>query len=291
PWHMMPREAQFRRPSTNPTRGRSFRMNSQKTLIAAAVLFLLIGTTGCIPGVTWLPDSSGFVYTGGHDGQQLIHFDLATKRQRSILSDEKLKTAWPAVSPDGKSVAVARLVCDKDKGDTLRILIYDLNGKAKKQSKVFLLPQAGKWVARERDTTELFWGAADNKIIVSIRSDRSEVGIYDVKSDELKVLKDASAAAFAGRPARPDGKGFVVSKWGNKGCPTGISFVDWDGKERPIVLKTPIDDQDKKELLTWPSMFTSSWEGAKASVSTSKGRLEIDTEKLLCKFDSFNSGE
>jgi hypothetical protein len=60
-----------------------------------------------------------------------------------------------------------------------------------------------------------------------------------MKSDELKVLKDASAAAFAGRPTRPDGKGFVVTKWGHLGKrgplgPTGISFVDWEGKERPI---------------------------------------------------------
>src|SRR5262249_28794016 len=113
---------------------------------------------------------------------------------------------WPAISPDGKSVAVARLGHDKDRGDTLQILLHDLNGKTKKQSKVFSIPQAGK-------ESSLFWGPSEDKIVVNVSADQSKmVGIYDVKNDKLKILKDASASVFAGRVARPDGKGFVVTK-------------------------------------------------------------------------------
>jgi hypothetical protein len=95
---------------------------------------------------------------------------------------------------------------------------------------------------------------------------------------------------FAGRTSRPDGKGIVVAKWRDKGA--GISLVDWDGKERPIAMKSPIgDDAEKNDMLTWPAMFTSSWQGARAFLSSSKFRFEIDTDKLLCNIDTFKSGE
>jgi hypothetical protein len=44
-------------------------------------------------------------------------------------------------------------------------------------------------------------------------------------------------------------------------------------------------------MLECPYFFTSSWDGAKALISTSDARFEIDTDKLLCKFDSFDSGK
>lgn len=267
---------------------RSFHMNSQRMLITAVVLLLLVGTTGCITGITWLPDSSGFIYMKGdsNDRPELVHFDLVTKKQRTIVTDEKIKDwCWPAISPDGKSVAVARLLGhDKDKGHTLQILLHDLNGKTKKQSKVFSIP--------ERGYPSVFWGPSEDKIVVSIFADQFKmVGIYDVKNDELKVLKDATACVFAGRLTRPDGKGFVVTKWKGKSC-LGLSFIDSDGKERPIAMNPPIENyQDKEGMLQVPYFFTSSWDGAKALISTSKDRCEIDTDKLLCKFDSFASGE
>jgi hypothetical protein len=100
-------------------------MKSQKTLAATVALFLLICSTGCIPGITWLPDSSGFVYRSGQvyapseERIERVYFDLATKKQRAIVDDNQMSTIWPAVSPDGKSVAVARLIHDEEKGDTL----------------------------------------------------------------------------------------------------------------------------------------------------------------------------
>jgi hypothetical protein len=267
-------------------------MNAPKTLTWAAVVLLSIGTTGCIPGITWLPDSSGFIYEAGNEGHNLVHFDLAKKTQRTIVSDAKLQTAWPAVSPDGKSLAAARLTLDQDKGDSIQLLIYDLNGKSKKQSKVFLLPRADNRGNRlGQESTWLFWGPREDKILVSISTSPPRVGIYEIKTDELKVLKDAFAAAIAGRPARPDGKGFVVTKWRDHDC-AGISLVDWDGNEKPIAMKPQVADNGyKKDMLTWPYMFTSSWQGAKALLSSSKGRLEIDTDKLVARFDSFGSEE
>ena len=38
--------------------------------------------TGCVPGVGWMPDSSGFVYTAGPKGDQLRFFDLKSGQAR-----------------------------------------------------------------------------------------------------------------------------------------------------------------------------------------------------------------
>jgi hypothetical protein len=265
-------------------------MKVQMTLIRVAIVLLLIGPTGCIPGITWLPDSSGFVYTAGNEGQHLVLFDLTKKTQRTILSDTKLHTAWPAVSPDGKSLAVARLILDKDKGDSVQLFVYDLEGTSRKQSKAFSLSQPGQSENRQGEIrTELYWGPPE-KIVISVSTSPPKVGIYDVKTDQLKILKDAFPAAFGGRPIRPDGKGFVVTKWRDQDC-IGMALIDWDGKEQAIAMKPIGDDSDKKEMLTWPYMFTSSWQGGKALLSSSKGRVEIDTDKLVAKLDWFKIGE
>ncbi len=53
--------------------------------------------SGCYPGIAWLPDSSGFVYTGGKDERQLLLYDLKTKASRVVVADVG-GPAWPAVS-------------------------------------------------------------------------------------------------------------------------------------------------------------------------------------------------
>jgi Tol biopolymer transport system component len=83
----------------------------------------------------WLPDSSGFVYTTSK--QQLLRYDVATGKTQVLVADTGTKTLSPAVSPDGKRIAVARL---HGKGkerdgvleagpDTLEIVVFDLDGK------------------------------------------------------------------------------------------------------------------------------------------------------------------
>src|SRR6185369_4601893 len=81
-----------------------------------AMFFAAIGALvlpGCVP-TTWLPDSSGFLYVkpvaakkaGDPPSGQLLHYDLKTKNTRVVVNDIGAGTMWPAVSGDGKRVAI-----------------------------------------------------------------------------------------------------------------------------------------------------------------------------------------
>jgi dipeptidyl aminopeptidase/acylaminoacyl peptidase len=267
-------------------------MNTVTRILATSLVALLsITSTGCFPGITWLPDSSGFVFTAGKDGEcALMQFDLTKGTPRKLVADTKSSTLLPAASPDGKLLAVARVVHEKKKLYTLQVFIYDLTGKVTQRSSVFSLPEAVQGnQSGELVPTELFW-APNNKIVISAWTESGTVAIYDIKADQIVTVQGAQAVAVAGKPFRPDGKGILVIKKSKK-VPE-VSFVDWEGGERPIALTLPaMESQDLGDMLLWPSLCTSSWHGNKAIVSTSQTRLEIDTDKLTGKYQLTESGQ
>src|SRR5262245_605828 len=122
------------------------------------LLLALLACTGCVPQVTWLPGSSGVVYTAGQDGQRLVHFDLATNKQQVLVSDTKCQTARAAVSPDGKRIAVARINHLENIRDQWQVLIFDLKGNLVQKSGVFTQEGFVKDETRLRQTSELYWG-------------------------------------------------------------------------------------------------------------------------------------
>src|SRR5205085_11200293 len=94
-------------------------------LLAAALLPAL--AAGCLPNATWLPDSTGFVYTGGDHKDKLYLYDLDKKAAR-VLVEKGAGPAWPAVSPDGKRIAVA-LRTDDGTNVNLEVIVFDRDGK------------------------------------------------------------------------------------------------------------------------------------------------------------------
>ena len=112
------------------------------------IVLTTIASPGCVPTVAWLPDSGGIIYTttdwpGLDDGRwmpkelqgRLIHYDLKTKSTR-IIAKAETSTIQPALSPNGKQIAVAHLNLEKDKQRTLQVVVYDLEGKEIQHSKL-----------------------------------------------------------------------------------------------------------------------------------------------------------
>jgi hypothetical protein len=263
---------------------------------------LALSASGCVPGVGWLPDSSGFIYTAGARGQKLVHYDLAQGRRQVLVEDTGAETNWPAVRPDGRQIAVAKLILKKgEKKSNLQVILYSRAGKLLKRSKVFdwLEGERAAKSDREFDRTawpQLFWGPAGDRIIVHTGG---YTGIYDVKTDRLIHAGMGMLLSFGGTPIRPDGKGFLIIKnWRrwmqfndrkNATAPDPeFTFVDWQGKEQP--LKPPAllqdraalkkeKDENKLAALLCPVLYDSRWEGDVAQVSWKEDRLRYLTGK------------
>ena len=160
-----------------------------------------LASAGCVPGVGWLPDSSGIIYTGGKKYDRLLHYDLAEGKPKVLVADTGAPTMWPAISPDGRKIAVAKVGID---------------GKELKRSKVFPWVETNKGpgeLAQAKGdrplAPQLFWAPRGERIVVDLLG---YSGIYHVKDDRIIDLKDGLVLTFGGTPFRPDGAGFVVMR-------------------------------------------------------------------------------
>ncbi len=271
----------------------------------ATVAFVLGTVAGCRP-VVWLPDSSGFVYTEDGD-YRLVHYDVRTGKRHVLVAEMPARTPWPAVSPDRKHIAVARLIKDPraKKSDAMQVILYDLEGKEVRRSAEFtwapprkadLAPQGspeGGMFPRKGDKDDLhtgaFWAAGVGRLIVHDYQEVGRAGIYDLARDQLIVL-EGLPPAFGGTPCRPDGKGFLLLR--PNGDSLKLALVDWEGKLRPIRLNPEaIDSDEKRELITFPWIGTSAWEGNVAVVSNGTTRIRIDTHKLIGTFETVPTKE
>jgi hypothetical protein len=137
-------------------KGLAFPIRIRPVATAFALLLAAVGS-GCEPGLVWLPDWSGFVFTSGWEGSQKLHlYDLKSKQDRILVADSDTSTGWPGVSPDGKWVAMARFPVrtrvsvskgppgsgepEKElsrRSATMQLMIYDLGGKEVHRSPCF----------------------------------------------------------------------------------------------------------------------------------------------------------
>jgi hypothetical protein len=233
----------------------------------------------------WLPDSSGFVYTRcrhGSDGgyNRIVYCDVVKEEVRMIVADTGTQTIRPAVSPDGKHIAVAELVATPGAPDMMQIVIYDLEGKEWQRSKPFAwsrtLPDGTKRIVK---ATALYWAPRGNKLLIHDYDDEPRTGIYDIRTGQLDLVLGALPAAFGGSPFRPDGKGFLLNRPREDGKLT-VCFRDWSGKESVIAMKPDtMDSGEKVGMLACPGEFSSSWRGREAVVMYGEARIRIDTVK------------
>jgi hypothetical protein len=283
------------------------RTSWRRRVVSALALAAGLASSGCVPGAAWLPDSSGLIYTGGKNYDRLIHYDLAKGEQKILVADTGAPTFWPAVSPDGKRIAVAKAeAAGKDKPVTVQVILYSLDGKEQKRSKLFTLVEKAEGLP-EKDrplATQLYWSPRGDRVVVHLFG---MTGIFDVTADRFTSLGEAVLLGFGGTPFRPDGSGFLVMKnvrgWlgerGEKGegqdRTPRFSLVDLDGKERAIKPPPLLTDEEalKKEkdinklvALLCPVLYQSGWEDDVAHVSWNVDRLRYFTKKGEAVIDS-----
>jgi len=230
-------------------------------LLASGLLF----APGCEENV-WLPDSSGFVFV--RRDHCLVHYDLATKTERVIVKhdwlsagDDSFLMDRPAVSPDGKQVALVRHTSSRD-AEKVQIFTYDLSGKATHVSAEFPLPGHAELSRAPVVTAGMaFWSPDGRRILFEVlapldkQSERarlsdpmgiSTLGLYDLSSRRhilfTGLALDEEEVALAFSPFTPDGRGFLAIRQTKKRQkPEDLrlpaanwdtsTFVDWEGRE------------------------------------------------------------
>jgi hypothetical protein len=266
-----------------------------RPLAAFALLVQALASAGCFPNAAWLPDSSGFIYTAGKGSTRLIHYDMAKGEKHVLVDDTGAGTNWPAVSPDGERIAVAKVIVQPGKKQTtLQVILYSSAGKEMQRSKIFDWMEtnqpapAGKAPKDPTLLPQLFWVPDADQILVSTAGYKA---IYDVKADRLLHAGEGWLLIFGNTPVRPDGGGYLVMKnarnWLERkdkdAVPDpGFAFVDWSGKEQPLKSPGLLTDRDalQKEKdankligLLCPYLFQSRWDGNVAQVSWHGDRL------------------
>lgn len=258
----------------------------RRWMIISLLTFSTFASTGCVP-TTWLPDSSGFVYAKrlkakGKDEPptiQLVLFDVDKKESRVIADKIESSTVWPAVSPDGKQVAVARFFEDDKDGVTGEVDIYDLQGKKVHQSKRFPWCDLSE---PSRNYPCLFWSPKDDRIVVTTSL---MTGFYNVRTDVLERVKgEAGPLIFGGTPIRPDGKGCLMLAH-DRGA-VQLKLMQWDGSERTVDIR-PLEKllgvsesySDSKlnlvQIPQWPLFTPSWWDGDTAVVGCNRGNATV----------------
>jgi hypothetical protein len=257
---------------------------------AALACVTLLGS-GCLPGVVWLPDSSGFIYVA-RDGKKLtrlVHFDVATKKARTLA--EKIdETAQPALSPDGKRIAVAKYTREKDKPRTLQVVLLDAQGKEVSRSKEFEWKAApAKGMTDVEVPPALYWSPQGDKIVVYCET---QSGLYDVKTETMNKLPDTIIVNIAGTPILPDKSGILgmIGKGEREKKIPVYALIDWQGKVKEIKNPPDLFPKEKQNLeneeiffltmLLAPPMHSSRWDKGVAEITFSGNTVRIDTVKM-----------
>jgi len=247
-----------------------------------AALAILVGVGGCVERrIDWLPDSSGFVYTD-KGGSRVVHYDLVRKAKRVIAQEAKANCARPAVSPDGKAVAVAReewvsVTGSRDVTVKTQIVIYDFEGQELRRSKVtertVRLEEASATTMTDTQGSEVVWAGHADKIL-------TPWAIYDRVKDKWVPLA-AVPIAMHFPACVPTRKGFLAL--GEAGESGGmrkypVSWVDWDGWESEFKEPFKLPDEFNQ------SSASGAWDGDAWRLTTSVGVYSFDTTTLKHEF-------
>ncbi len=243
------------------------------------ILVGFIGISGCDKDVVvWLPDSSGFVFidkrTKEGSGGRLIHFDLKKNATRIVYENAQLSCLMPAISPDGKIIALARLEKTTVAGSRtvamkLQVVLIDFNGREVKKSivrdEVQVLDEAATESNTRLSRANLYWGGHPDRLVFSLGDEQSfdkvRAWIYDRVDDSWIAVEGLPVSTYSDLRSIPNGspintateKGFFValtplSRADGDPLNERGALVDWDGwvhkfnSEKPIPILRDDDE-------------------------------------------------
>jgi dipeptidyl aminopeptidase/acylaminoacyl peptidase len=248
-------------------------------VIALAVSLSAPLLSGCVAGVGWLPDSSGFVYSAGSEGDELRLFDVKTRKSR-VLTDHGGGPCWPQVSPDGKRIAVVRPWGDMR--NKLDVALYDFDGK-----RVFHDADLD-WddhaiTAKDSTVPEAYWSPRGNRLLLSWNG---KAGLYEPATKKL-IRIEADVMTFGTSPVRPDGQRFLLTRADWRGASSEFLLCDWEGNTEEIKgpMELPRALSFPQHIVYTPWFYASFWDGPTATATWKDHRLRIDTVKRTAVFD------
>jgi hypothetical protein len=249
--------------------------HSRRLLIAFALATLLL-TSGCygVIRVSWLPESSGFVYIASDEESPEFNLLLCDVKKPTvrILARDVDGWATPAVSRDSKQIAVVSaggLIGKPQVG----VRVFDHAGKLLHSSSS--LP----WQAPNRGENSILpavlWSPTGDRLLVEYHGYSC---FYDPKKEKQTPLQGQLVwVELTGQ--RPDSKGFITRS------PKGFRFVDWSGKERPLrgVDHVLAGRRRPGENFGFGRALPSRWDGPVAEFTDleSRERFRLDTDELV----------
>lgn len=238
------------------------------------VLALSSGCLGCVPNGVWLPDSSGYVYTAGKEGKQIMMVDIGRRQARVVVQNTGAATAVPAISPDGKQIAIAQHMVRPDEDNQVQVIVYDVAGKEVERSEKLSLDEKGSKEQQPKLHPEVYWAPQGDRLLLLAGN---LPGIYDLKKKTLTKLPDLRPMIIGNSLSRPDGKGFLLGGG-------SIHFVSWNGEDRELKLTNfklhDGRDQNLAAMILYPQIYNTRWDGDVALIRWSTRQVRIDTNKL-----------
>jgi hypothetical protein len=209
--------------------------------------------------------------------------------------DKGAGPAWPAVSPDGKRIAVA--LCSTDKTNiNLEVIVFDREGKELQRSDKIAWAKGHETIPVTAPVTA-FWVPGQEKLVLW---DRGVSAYYDLTTKSCSKIP-GTVCAFRNTPIRPDGKGFVAYfPADGETDRRGFYFIDWDGNERQIKCAEPKDDPPIApdvlsvmlgDMSMYPMMYSSRWDGSTAEVCWDGARIKLGTDKLTGSLEYFKPAQ
>jgi deoxyribonuclease V len=223
--------------------------------------------TGCVQNVAWLPDSSGVIYSN-QEGTCLRHYDLDRKTTREFVASTNAKTPCVGVSPDGKLVAVARLMKYPDRDSTVEVVFFDLAGKEVKRGRAHTWSKDRDPNGPNLELVMVSWPLPNKLLIYS-----GTTGIYDRERDQIIQVEEVMPWLTGNTPVRPDRKMFLAEL--QNGDQPKLGLVDWEGKIQPLNWVIP-----QGNLAPCVELI---WDGNIARLVSAEAAWLVDTDKKTIK--------